>query len=155
MTNVGTLMTREVLTLSIEDGLARAKALFSEWPFRHLPVVDGRRVVGMISQRDILRHSGSDLDPMRALRGDGQRLRETFVAAVMTPEPATVTMAATVGDAARAMLDGGFGCVPVVDPAGEIVGLVTETDLLRHLVSTELTADQGRSPSAARPLRES
>ncbi|MBO6936508.1 MAG: CBS domain-containing protein [Deltaproteobacteria bacterium] len=154
MTSVADLMTTDLVTLSEEDGLGRAMTIFTELPIRHLPVTDGAVLIGMVSQRDALSWSGSVIDPGAFSRSQASKeARETFVAEVMIRDVVSVPPTATVVEAARAILEGGFGCLPVVDEDDNLIGIVTETDLLRHLVSGELTSDQGaRAPAAVRPL---
>lgn len=153
MTTVAELMTRELVTLSEEDGLGRAMQIFAEYPIRHLPVTDGDRLVGLVSQRDALSWSGSVIDPAAfAMERASREAQQTFVAEVMIRDVVTAAPEASVEDAARRLIEGRFGCLPVIDEAGKLLGIVTETDLLAHLVSDELTCEQGaRAPAAARP----
>ncbi len=153
MTTVAELMTTDLVTLSEEDGLSRAMKIFSELPIRHLPVTDGAILIGMVSQRDALSWSGSVIDPGAFAGAQASKeARETFVAEVMVRDVISVPPTATIVDAARTLLEGGFGCLPVVDEQGKLLGIVTETDLLRHLISDELTGDQGaRAPAVVRP----
>jgi len=153
MTTVADLMTTELVTLVEEDGLSRAMKIFSELPIRHLPVTDGSRLIGMVSQRDALRWSGSAIDPSAFADAQAAKLaRETFVAEAMVPDVVSVSGETSVVEAARLLLEHGFGCLPVVDGEGRLLGIVTETDLLRHLISDELTDHQRtRGPAAVRP----
>lgn len=153
MTTVADLMTRDVVTLNEEDGLNRAMKIFSELPIRHLPVTSDGTLVGMVSQRDALSWSGSAIDPSGFA---GQRIakeaHDTFVAEVMVRDIVTLPPTATVVEAARALLDGGFGALPVVDGDRKLLGIISETDLLRQLISDELTGEQkGHRPPSVRP----
>lgn len=153
MTTVADLMTRDVVTLNEEDGLDRAIKIFSELSVRHLPVASDGVLVGMVSQRDALSWSGSAIDPS-AIAGQrvAKEAHDTFVAEVMTRDVVTVSPRATVVEAARAILDGGFGALPVVDENEKLLGIVTETDLLRQLISDELTESQPpHAPPPSRP----
>ena len=156
MTLVRTLMSHELVTLTEEDGLIRALEIFAKHPIRHIPVVDGHKLVGVVSQRDALRWSGSALDPTRfVVERAEKKANETFVAEMMIRDVVTIGPEASVADAARAMLAGGFGCLPVVTQAGDLVGIITETDMLRHLITDELSAGQVHSPPPSQPqLRE-
>jgi len=153
MTTVADLMTTELVTLSEEDGLSRAMKIFAELPIRHLPVTDGDRLIGMVSQRDALSWSGSAIDPGAFSAAQASKeAQKTFVAEVMVREVVSAHPSTTIIEAARALLDGGFGSLPVVDENGRLLGVVTETDLLKHLISRELTSEQGsRPPPATRP----
>jgi CBS domain-containing protein len=153
MTTVADLMTRDMVTLKEEDDLSRAMKIFSEHPIRHLPVASDGKLVGMVSHRDALAWSGSVIDPSRFA---GERIakeaHDTFVAEVMVTDVVTVSPKATAVEAARLLLKGGFGSLPVVDDDDNLLGIVTETDLLRHLISDELTSEQRRhTPAPSRP----
>lgn len=97
---------------------------------RHMPVVDGTQLVGVVTQRDLLAASLSralDFDPqVRRLF-----LRSVNVGEVMAKKPITVGPSTTLEQAAQLMLRHKIGCLPVVDPGGAALGLLTETDLLR------------------------
>lgn len=133
---VADIMTREVVTLNEEDNLADLAAGMQRYALRHLPVVDGRKLVGLVSHRDLLRltHSALERAPVAAER-DRSLKQQTFVASVMTRNVDTVRPETSIADAARVLLAGKFGCLPVVDDAGGLVGIVTEHDLLRELVA--------------------
>jgi CBS domain-containing protein len=116
---VADIMTREVITLNEEDNLADLEYGMTRERIRHLPVVDGRKLVGLITHRDLLRAAASKLG------GDA------FVARLMTRNPTTIRPDATLGDAARVLAESKFGCLPVIDAGGELVGIVTEHDFVK------------------------
>ncbi len=95
-----------------------------------MPVVDGERLIGVVSQRDLL---ASSLSLARDFEVGQRRnfMRSVVVEEVMTPQPITVAPTDTLREAARLMLTHRIGCLPVVERDGRLVGLVTETDLLR------------------------
>ena len=102
---------------------------------RHLPVLDERRVVGVVSQRDLFRSA------LAVALGYGERAQATLlktlrVKEVMSEPAITISSEAPIKDAARLMIEKKIGCLPVIE-AGRLVGIVTETDILaphrRHL----------------------
>lgn len=132
---VADIMTREPVCLHEEDNLGEIAQDMERYQFRHLPVVDGTKLVGLVSHRDLLRHTVSALEQAEVGRARNERLQQdTFVAHVMTRDPRTVTEDDSVGQAARVIMEGHFGCAPVVDGDGTLVGIVTEHDLLQYLV---------------------
>lgn len=115
--------------ITVERGTAvdEVLQLISERGIRHVPVVDANgAVVGMVSDRDVMRISGTDRDP------DG----ETTADGVMSAPVHTVTADATIADAARTMLSRRINGVPVVED-DKLVGLVTSSDCLLALLETE------------------
>lgn len=132
MKTIADVMTRDVVTLFEEDSLADVAEDFARYQFRHIPVVDDGRLVGIISQRDILRvtlgptaHSPTDQTREARFRD------ETFVEEIMQPEPITARSDEPLASAARRMLDHNISALPVVDAGGQLVGIVTVQDVLR------------------------
>jgi acetoin utilization protein AcuB len=115
------IMSRHLVTATPETSLGEARHLMAEHRIRRLPIMIGRRLVGIVSDRD-LRSAGASQSPTPP------------VAQIMTRNVVTVTSQTRVDEAARIIIAGRFGGLPVVD-GGELVGIVTETDLLRALIA--------------------
>lgn len=129
---VAEIMTRELVTLVEEDNLEHVAAGLARYRFHHLPVVDGRKLVGMLSQRDMLRATVAGTDRSAAARAREARfLEETFVRDVMKTAVVTVMPSATIPAAAKLMLSARIGALPVVDGDGYLVGIVTDHDIVR------------------------
>jgi len=126
------LMQISVATVRVNETLTVVDDLMKTGWVRHLPVVDATdRVLGVITQRDVLRASMSSVasaDPVAHQRWLGH----VHVHDVMTKKPITVEPEADLSEAIEKLLLGKFGCLPVVEQ-GKLVGLITETDLLRYL----------------------
>jgi CBS domain-containing membrane protein len=133
---VSDIMTREVLVLSEEDNLRQIAEGMDRLSLRHLPVVDGTRLVGLVSHRDVLRLAVSALVAETPIgRAREQRLEENaFIAKVMTRDPVTVAPDTPLAEAANILVRSKFGCLPVVDRDHNLVGIVTEHDFLKLLV---------------------
>lgn len=127
---VSRIMRREFVSLNRGDTLDFAGDVMNLGRIRHLPVLDEGRLVGVVSQRDLLASSLSKL-----LEGDAARqrsfLRTVEVTQVMNAPPIAVSPETTTEEAARLMLRHRIGCLPVLEPDGTPIGLLTETDLLR------------------------
>jgi CBS domain-containing protein len=116
---VGDFMTRELVTLQETDDLLLAEQTLRLGGIRHLPVVRAGKLVGLLTHRDLLRSAASR--PARAtLAGDA-----------MTREPVAVAPGTPLVQAARTMLERKFGCLPVCEPDGTLVGIITESDFVR------------------------
>lgn len=131
-TRVRDIMQEKVVTISAGDRLSTVEDIMTLGRVRHIPVVRGGRLVGVVSERDLLRVSLSNL----AQSSDENRafLDAVDIARAMSTPPITVGPDATVEEAALVMADAKIGCLPVVEE-GELIGLVTETDLLRCFAS--------------------
>jgi acetoin utilization protein AcuB len=121
-------MTREVVTVGPETTAAAALALCREKGIRHLPVLEGGWLVGMISDRDLRSATPALGDPDRA-----QALERIRVADEMAKEVATVRPEDPIEEAAIEMYERKIGCLPVVDD-GDLVGIVTSSDVMRAFV---------------------
>jgi len=136
-TVVADIMTRDVLSLSEEDNLEDIAQRMERFSLRHMPVVDGSRLVGLITHRDILRLAVSELTDEPAVQQARQRrlVENTFVAKVMTRNPLTVRPQTPIVEAAEMLVRSKFGCLPVVEDEGKLVGIVTEHDFMKLLVA--------------------
>jgi acetoin utilization protein AcuB len=130
MKKVSEIMETAPTTVRVDDRMDLIEDLMSLGRVRHLPVMDGDRLVGVVSLRDLLAHSLSralDFEP----RQRRVFLKSVDVREAMSKRLLTVRPEAPVKEAAETMLRHRIGCLPVVDAAGALVGIVTETDLLR------------------------
>ena len=123
------VMEEKVVTISVGDRLSTVEDIMTLGGVRHMPVVRAGRLVGVVSERDLLRASLSSLDPRRQERR--AFLEAIDISQVMSAPPVVVDSDAPVEEAARIMADNKIGCLPVVQ-GEELVGMLTETDLLRY-----------------------
>jgi acetoin utilization protein AcuB len=119
MMRVGDRMTAKPVTISPEETLATARELMKRGKFRSLPVVEGGRLVGILTDRDTRQHEGY--------------FELTKVTAAMKPDPMTVAPESSVLDAAGLLIQHKISGLPVMGE-GKLVGIVTTSDLLRGLV---------------------
>ncbi len=152
MRPVSEIMTEDVITLLEEDDLLQIDRGMDQYQLRHLPVVDGKKLVGLITHRDLLRVSTSALQPPNVAAALDEEVKsQTFVRSVMTRDVQTVSPDAPLSEAVRLMVEGRFGCLPVVDADGDLVGIVTEHDMLKLLADVLVLEDQqARSTSVPR-----
>jgi CBS domain-containing membrane protein len=129
-------MTRDARTIGRNDKLAVADELMKSGHFRHVVVVedDGNDVVGIVSQRDMF-YGALAWSLGQGAAAHERALNTIPVKEVMQTTVTTVTSETPLGDAARTMLEGRIGCLPVVDD-GRLVGILTEGDFLAMLTET-------------------
>ena len=146
-TQVRDVMSPEVVTLMAEDHLDLASDIMTLGRIRHMPVVSGDRLVGMLTQRDLFRAA---ISSVLALRPSAERgwLGKIRVGEVMTEEVITAQPDWTIRRAVDVMLDKKIGCLPVVEH-DRLIGILSETDCLhllaRVLTRAEIGADAGNN----------
>lgn len=125
-------MTRQVVTVGADESVSHAVHLMKEKGIRHLPVVRGRTVVGVISDRDI-----RDYTPSKATALDiyeiNYLLAKATVEEAMSRRLTTTTPDTPVEVAALQLLDRDIGCLPVLE-GDVLVGIISDQDFFRALV---------------------
>ena len=129
---VADIMSREVVTLTEDDTLADARTCMERGRVRHLPVLRDGKLVGLVTHRDMLAASFSVFSQVS--EQEERRVLAQVPVAELMHDVVTATPEMSVREAARVLLDNRFGCLPVVDRNGTLVGIVTEADFLRLAV---------------------
>jgi acetoin utilization protein AcuB len=145
-------MRTELVTVNPELRVERAWELMERQRIRHLPVVQHGRLVGMVTERD-LKRAVFAASPLVTVWQAGKPQPtgtpgDLPVQAIMTQGASTANPTDTLLSAALRMLNEKIGALPVVDDAGMLVGLLSQTDLLKALV---LLLERDRP---APPMRE-
>jgi CBS domain-containing protein len=129
-TRVRDIMQHKVVTIGESDSLSTAEDIMRLGRVRHMPVVHAGKLVGVVSERDLLRVSLSELSSSRHVERRAF-LHVLEVGRAMSSPPVVIAPGATIEQAARVLAEHRIGCLPVV--ADEVVvGLVTATDVLLH-----------------------
>ncbi|MEZ6234291.1 MAG: CBS domain-containing protein [Phycisphaerales bacterium] len=126
---VADLMTRDPITISMDETVAQIQHLLEQHHFHHLLVVEEGRLVGVVSDRDVL----AALSPFvgrRDERAADARLLKRHAHQIMTRDPIRVTASHPLIDAASLILAHRISAVPVVDDADAPVGILTWRDLV-------------------------
>jgi acetoin utilization protein AcuB len=128
-------MTKDPATLGRNDTLDLADQIMNLGRIRHMIVVDGGDVVGVVSQRDLFQSA------LAKALGYGRKAQQTLmktiaIKEIMNEPVITITPDASVKEAARQMMDKKIGCLPVME-GQRLVGLITESDILRYVVEYE------------------
>jgi CBS domain-containing membrane protein len=126
------VMTKNIVTISNKSSLDEAERLMRKNHIRHLPVVKGGKLVGIISLTDILRLSFGD-----TYQDDEEVDVAVFnmltLESVMVNRPTTITTTQTVMEAAEILAEKEFHALPVTE-GEKVVGIVTTTDLIKFFV---------------------
>lgn len=129
---ISQIMTKELILLNTSDGLDKAERLFKQHKIRHIPVVEGKKIIGMLSLTDLLRISFADVT-------DDEEDVETIVynmftvPQVMAKTPTVVSPHQSIKEVAELLSKQEFHALPVVEN-DTIVGIVTTTDLIKYLL---------------------
>jgi len=131
--NVRKIMMGSPVTLTPDDTLDLANNVISLGRIRHIPVVEKGKLVGLLSERDLIGAAANRVFGLNQ-KSKSALLKTESVKSIMKKRLVTVTPDTPIKDAARLMADKKIGCVPVIT-AGALVGLVTTTNVLRYLES--------------------
>jgi CBS domain-containing protein len=140
--NVEDVMTRDVITVTPRATLKAVAETLSARRISGVPVVEGPRVVGVVSEADILAKEARESQPttfgrlLRRRRVSAKRTARTAGEAMTSP-PLTVSQRCDVSQAARLMVERGINRLPVVSEDDVLVGIVTRADLVRAFVRSD------------------
>ena len=127
-------MSKNVITVDVKDSMWDATEIMKENDIRILPVMKNGKLAGIITDRDLKRASASDASTLE-IHELLYLLSEIKVKEIMTKDPITVPFDYTVEETAQVLLENKISGVPVVDDSGQLVGVITQTDLFKVMVS--------------------
>lgn len=132
---VSKIMSTGLITVHHGDPISKARKLVRDHGVHHLPVVDGHKIIGIISASDILRVSFGDAFGTDERSVDATLDHTMSIEELMRKDPRVLRKDATIRDAAEILAKGEFHSVPIVDADREtLVGMVTSTDLIKYLL---------------------
>ncbi|MEP1032012.1 CBS domain-containing protein [Ekhidna sp.] len=127
------VMTKDVQTVNITNSLKEANDLFNKHHIRHIPVVSGDKLIGIISQTDILRISFGNTFGNDQEGSDDAIFEMLSINQVMKHSPETVSPEDTIKSAAEIFTKREFHALPVVKDE-KLVGIITTTDIIKYFV---------------------
>ena len=123
---VRSIMTSDVVTLNPHQTLAEARAIFMDKKIHHIPIVNGRKLVGLITSWDLFKLGKSADD-----------YASTDITEVMTTKIAPLDPDQHIGAAAEVLMEHLFHAVPIVDDEHNLLGIITTYDILKYEYSKE------------------
>ncbi|MEO9805813.1 MAG: CBS domain-containing protein [Reichenbachiella sp.] len=131
--HISAIMTRDVLTIDVNQSLHEVNEILAKNHIRHLPVVSGEELVGIISQTDILRISFGNTFGAGQEDADEAIFDMLSINQVMKHEPMIIGQNQTIREAAQIFTEQEFHALPVLD-GDKIVGIVTTTDIIKYFL---------------------
>jgi acetoin utilization protein AcuB len=131
-TPVSDIMTKNIIALTRSDNLQRAEVLFNRYKIKHIPVVSGETVIGMLSYSDLLKISFADVTEDEH-NVDSVVYNMFTIEQVMVKDVLTISSDTSIKKAAEILAKQAFHALPVVDE-GTLIGIVTTTDLLNYFI---------------------
>lgn len=131
------IMTKDPVTLNIDESFCRVAQIFQEKDIRHLPIVNAQGLIlGIISQRDLNRIASPKKGPNGEYLYDPEELTKYVLKQHVIQKVSSLSPEDTLEKAVAIMAEKKLGCMPIVDPSGKVIGIVTVTDLLKLFLKT-------------------
>ncbi len=134
--NVAEIMTTRVITIEMDDTLEQIQKIFGKHKFHHLLIVEDGELIGIISDRDVLK----EISPHINTLSEDSHARKTLkkkAHQIMSRKPITVEPDTLVEDSASIMLKNNISCIPVVSPSENIAGILSWKDILKFYIERE------------------
>lgn len=125
---VNRVMTEAVLSVGVEEPAGEVLRFFREYPVHHLPVVDDRRVIGLLSAADLLKLRA--MLPKSVVSAENYLNKKMKVRDLVSRPAITIAQRETVEQAAELMASHAIHSLPVVNSEGHLVGILTTTDII-------------------------
>jgi acetoin utilization protein AcuB len=134
-------MKKDLITITKDERMTTAKKILKEKNIRHLPVVDGKRLIGLVSNMDIRKAEASPATSLE-IRELHYLLDKLTVGEIMTRNVITISPDISVEEATTLLHDNKIGCLPVVED-GNLVGMLTENDVMDILIEVMGMKEKG------------
>jgi acetoin utilization protein AcuB len=129
---VKTLMNSNVIKINLDTPIRKVKEIFEEMGFHHLLVVEKNKLLGVISDRDLLKALSPNIDSLSATDKDLATLNKR-AHQIMTRKPICLSIDATASDAIKLFDENNISCIPVVD-GEKPVGIVSWRDIFKVII---------------------
>jgi acetoin utilization protein AcuB len=134
-------MKKDLVTVTKDDKMTTAKKLLKEKNIRHLPVVDGKKLIGLVTNMDIRKAEASPATSLE-IRELHYLLDKLTVGEIMTRNVITIPPDISIEEATTLLHDNRIGCLPVVED-GNLVGILTENDVMDILIDVMGMKEKG------------
>lgn len=131
---ITTLMSANAVSVEMDDSLSVVKEIFDNTRFHHLLVVEGSRLCGVISDRDLLKSLSPNVDTVAATNKDLAMLNKR-AHQIMTRNPITLNQNALLKDAVELFNNHKISCIPIINNNNEPVGILSWRDIMQEIGS--------------------
>lgn len=133
MTTVDGIMSGEVVSIDMDTSIRNAVEVCEDKRIRHLPVVDDQKqLAGLVTDRDLRHFMSPRIGTLSENNADRENLKRP-VHLIMVRNVVTASPGKSLAEAAELMLKHRVGCLPIVDADQHVVGILTKSDLIRHI----------------------
>jgi len=134
-------MHKDLVTVTKDERMTVAKKIMKEKNIRHLPVVDGKKLIGLVTNMDIRKAEASPATSLE-IRELHYLLDKLTVGEIMTRNVITISPDISIEEATTLLHDNKIGCLPVVED-GNLVGIITENDVMEILIEVMGMKEKG------------
>lgn len=127
------IMHRDVITVGLDARVDTVRKLFEKHKFHHLLVVEKNKLVGIVSDRDILKQLSPFLSTASELNRDRSTLEKRMHQIMTRTQLITVEEDTSIETAADMFVSDNISCLPVLSPEKEIIGIITWRDILKNI----------------------
>ena len=131
---VSKIMSTNLVTVHHGEPVSKVRQIIREHRVHHVPVVNGQKLVGIVSNADVLRVSFGDAFHTDERTVDATLDHTMTLEELMQKDPVSVRENAPIREAAQILAQGDFHSLPVVSDGQKLVGMVTSTDLINYLL---------------------
>jgi len=126
------IMSSPVRSLSPDTTIKTAWKIFSQQEFRHLPITQNNKIIGLLSERDLLKKTQTLFDIKNQ---DSNNHAHTLITEIMTTQVLSATPDTEIRDIAKILFDENIGCMPLIDDNEHLTGILTRKDILRAVIN--------------------
>ncbi|MEK9712541.1 MAG: CBS domain-containing protein [Thalassolituus sp.] len=130
--NIDKMMTTKVVSVHMDDAISVVKEIFDNTKFHHLLVIEDGKLMGIISDRDLLKALSPNIGTAAETTRDTATLNKR-VHQIMTRKPVTLPLDADVYTAVEVFNRERVSCVPVLDTSGKVAGILSWRDMFKAL----------------------
>ncbi len=123
-------MSRDLITLELDDNLSKAKAIFDTTNIHHILIVDNGPLVGVITDRDLYKHLSPTIGTNKETPKD-TFLMQKKINLIMSRKLITVKEETTLNESVVLFHDMHISCLPIVDDKDHPIGIITWRDILK------------------------